>query len=50
MTRKPKDMVPLQVRMPEELRKKLKRMAAQDRRSMNAEIIWRLERSVNGKK
>jgi hypothetical protein len=42
---KPTDIIPLQVRMPEALRRKLAKAAEENERSLNGEIIWRLQRS-----
>ena len=43
---KPSDIIPLQVRMPEALRRKLAKAAEDNKRSLNAEIVWRLEHSI----
>jgi hypothetical protein len=40
--RKPTDIVPLQVRMPEALRQNLAVEAERNQRSLNGEIVWRL--------
>jgi hypothetical protein len=45
MARKPSDIVKLQVRLPEALRRRLEREAARKKQSMNAEIINRLTSS-----
>ena len=45
MVRKSKQLRPVMTRIPEGLRRKLEREAEQNRRSMNAEIIDRLELS-----
>jgi len=45
MARKPTDLRPLMVRIPESLRRKLEKEAARQDRSMNAEIIYRLDQS-----
>ena len=45
MVRKPTELRPLMVRIPESLRRKLEREAAKQDRSMNAEIIQRLDQS-----
>jgi Arc-like DNA binding domain len=45
MVRKPTELRPLMVRIPESLRRKLEREAAKQDRSMNAEIIHRLDQS-----
>jgi hypothetical protein len=46
MARKPTDTVKLQLRFQESLRRRLERAAARNNRSMNTEIIHRLEESV----
>lgn len=46
MARKPSDVVPLQVRMPEGLRKRLVALAEGSQRSLNSEIVWRLGQSL----
>ena len=46
MARKPTELRPLMIRIPEALRGKLEKQAAQNDRSMNAEIIYRLEQSL----
>jgi hypothetical protein len=45
MARKPTDMVQLKLRFSEALRRRLEREAARNNRSMNTEIIHRLEES-----
>jgi hypothetical protein len=45
MSRKPTDQVHLKLRFNEKLRKRIERVAAHNRRSMNDEIIHRLEES-----
>jgi hypothetical protein len=45
VARKPTDTVKLQLRLPEALRRRLERLAARNERSMNAEIIHRLQRT-----
>jgi hypothetical protein len=45
----PKATVNLQVRLPEGLRKKLAREAEKNARSLNAEVVYRLAQSVEGK-
>jgi len=45
MVRKSQELRPVMTRIPEGLRRRLEREAEQNRRSMNAEIIKRLERS-----
>jgi Arc-like DNA binding domain len=46
MARKPTDMVALQVRLTEGLRRKLANAADKNGRSLNAEIVWRLGQSA----
>jgi hypothetical protein len=46
MARKPTDMVQLKVRLPETLRWQMEYAAKQNDRSMNAEIVARLSRSL----
>jgi Arc-like DNA binding domain len=46
VARKPTDIVHLKLRFPESLRRKLEREAARSHRSMNTEIIHRLEESI----
>jgi hypothetical protein len=46
MARKPTDMVQLKVRLPETLRWQMEHAAKQNDRSMNAEIVARLNRSL----
>jgi hypothetical protein len=46
VARKPTDTVKLQLRLQENLRRRLERVAARNNRSMNTEIIHRLEESV----
>jgi hypothetical protein len=46
MARKPTDTVQLKLRFSEALRRRLERAAAREGRSMNAEIIHRLERTL----
>lgn len=46
MARKPTDMVQLKLRFSETLRRRLERAAARNNRSMNTEIIHRLEESL----
>jgi len=43
--RKLTDIVPLQVRIPEGLRRKLAKEAEENGRSLNSEIVWRLGQS-----
>jgi plasmid stability protein len=45
MVRKPTELRPVMTRLPERLRSRLEREAARNDRSMNAEIIHRLEQS-----
>lgn len=45
MARKPTELRPIMTRIPEGLRHRLERVAAKNDRSMNAEIIHRLEQS-----
>jgi hypothetical protein len=45
MVRKGQELRPVMTRIPEGLRRRLEREAEQNRRSMNAEIIHRLEQS-----
>ena len=47
MVRKPTELRPLMIRIPESLRRKLEREAARQDRSMNAEIIHRLDESFS---
>jgi hypothetical protein len=44
--RKPTDIVPLQVRMPEALRQSLAAEAERNKRSLNSEILWRLGQTM----
>jgi hypothetical protein len=46
MNRKSDDPIALQVRMTEGLRQKLAKAAEENGRSLNAEILWRLEQSL----
>jgi len=46
MARKPTDIIKLQLRLPERLRRLIKEAAKQSKRSMNAEIVERLEQSL----
>lgn len=46
MARKPAETVQLKLRFSESLRRKLERAAAQNAQSMNAEIVRRLEKSI----
>ncbi len=48
MARKPTDIVPLQVRLPERLRKFLAAEAEKNGRSLNAEIVHRLDPEAVG--
>jgi Arc-like DNA binding dprotein len=45
MARKPTEVVHLKLRLPEALRRQLEKAAAQNSRSMNSEILQRLEDS-----
>jgi Arc-like DNA binding domain len=45
MSRKPSETVQLKLRFPERLRQRIESAAARDERSMNAEIVRRLEQS-----
>jgi Arc-like DNA binding dprotein len=47
MARKPTELRPLMVRIPESLRRRLEKEAAKQDRSMNAEIIHRLDQSFS---
>jgi predicted HicB family RNase H-like nuclease len=47
MARKPTELRPLMIRIPEALRRKLEKEAARNDSSMNAEIIHRLEQSFD---
>jgi hypothetical protein len=47
MARKPTDIVPLQVRLPEGMRKELVNAAEKSQRSLNSEIVWRLGQSLD---
>ena len=47
MARKPTELRPLMVRMPERLRARLEREASRSDRSMNTEIVRRLEASLS---
>jgi hypothetical protein len=46
MARKPTDTVHLKLRFPENLRRRLEREAARNNRSMNSEIIHRMQRTL----
>jgi hypothetical protein len=46
MARKAQELTPVMVRLPEKLRRWLERAAAENGRSMNTEIIHRLEKSI----
>jgi hypothetical protein len=41
------DSTSVNVRLPRDLHARLKDLAAMDRRSLNAEIVWLLERAVD---
>jgi Arc-like DNA binding domain len=45
MARKPADLVPLMLRLPEDLRRRIEREANRNQRSLNAEVVRRLEQS-----
>jgi hypothetical protein len=45
MTRKPADLVPLLLRLREDLRHRLEQAAGRNQRSLNAEVAHRLEQS-----
>jgi hypothetical protein len=47
MAKKPTDTVQLKLRFPEALRRQIERAAAKQERSMNAEIVHRLEQSFS---
>jgi hypothetical protein len=47
MAMKTKELRPVMVRIPESLRRRLERVAATNHRSMNTEIIHRLEQSLS---
>jgi DNA-binding transcriptional MocR family regulator len=46
MARKAQQLTGVMVRLPEKLRRWMQRAAAENGRSMNSEIIYRLERSI----
>jgi Arc-like DNA binding dprotein len=46
MARKPTDIVPLQLRLPEALRRQLASEAEKAQRSLNSEILWRLGKTL----
>ena len=46
MTRKPTELIPLMVRMPEALRRRLAKSAEENGRSLNGEVVWRLKQSI----
>jgi hypothetical protein len=46
MARKAQQLTGVMVRLPEKLRRWMERAAAENGRSMNSEIIYRLERSI----
>jgi hypothetical protein len=41
---------PLGVRLPEDVKAEIKQAATENRRSLNAEIVFRLEKSIQTKK
>lgn len=45
--RRPTDIIPLQVRMPEALRQGLAAQAEKNKRSLNSEILWRLGQTMD---
>ena len=45
MARKPADLVPLMLRLSEDLRHRIEREANRNQRSLNAEVVRRLEQS-----
>ena len=47
MARKPAELAPIMTRIPERLRRRLEKEAAENGRSMNSEIIHRLESSFD---
>jgi hypothetical protein len=49
MGRKPTDIVPLQLRLTEALRRKIERAAEVNGRSLNSEMVWRLTQSFAAK-
>ena len=47
VTQKPNELVPLMTRLPEALRRRLEQAAAKSGRSMNGELIYRLQESFS---
>lgn len=47
--RKPTDIVPLQLRLPEAMRKQIAADAERNQRSLNSEIVWRLDQTMDGR-
>jgi hypothetical protein len=47
MARKPTDIVLLQLRLPEALRKRLANEAETSKRSLNSEVLWRLGQTLD---
>jgi hypothetical protein len=50
MARKAQQLTGVMVRLPEKLRRAMEQAASENGRSMNSEIIYRLEESVSGKR
>lgn len=48
-TRKPSDVVALQVRLPEAMRKQIAADAERNKRSLNSEILWRLGQTMDNR-
>jgi hypothetical protein len=49
MPRKPRDIVALQVRLPEAMRKQIATEAERNKRSLNSEILWRLGETMDSR-
>jgi hypothetical protein len=49
MPRKPSDVVALQVRLPEAMRKQIAADAERNKRSLNGEILWRLSQTMDSR-